>query len=205
MASPVFTAIGIPARRCIVGDAAPRVAAVLDVVVHEKRVVQHFEAGGGGKRILRAATQRARGRDAQRRTQAFARAVDEIFHEPIEVPLRLPRRYAWLRAYRPACRGTSTSRSRKPAGPTISPATGTRRQRDQRIAPGVGTSSRAHAPSSPASTAIKRADIVRGGHVVRSSSASAARHSRTARPVRAADAPARAAATHRGWRGPRPA
>ena len=30
-------------------DAAPRVAAVFNIVVHEKCVVQHFQAGGGGK------------------------------------------------------------------------------------------------------------------------------------------------------------
>ena len=95
MASPVFTAIGTPARRCIVGNAAPPVAAVFNVVVHEKRVMQHFQAGGGGKRILRAAAQRARGRDAQGRSQALARPVDEILHEPIQVPLRFPRRYAF--------------------------------------------------------------------------------------------------------------
>ena len=75
------------------GRTAPRVAAVLDVVVHEKSVVQHFDAGGGGKCVLRAATQRARCRDAQRRTQPLARTVDEVFHKPIEVLLRLLGRY----------------------------------------------------------------------------------------------------------------
>ena len=55
------------------GDAAPQFAAVFDVVVHEKGVVQHFQAGGRGERILRTAAQRPRGRDAQRRPQAFAR------------------------------------------------------------------------------------------------------------------------------------
>ena len=64
------------------GDAAPRVAAVFDVVVHEKRVVQHFQAGGGGKRVFRAAAQRPRGRDAQRRPQALARPVEKSLTSP---------------------------------------------------------------------------------------------------------------------------
>ena len=94
MASPVFTAIGIPDAAMHRGDAAPRVAAVLDVVVDEKGVVQHFQASGGRKRILRTAAQRTRGRDAQRGSQALARSVEEIPHEPVKVPLRLPGRNA---------------------------------------------------------------------------------------------------------------
>ena len=52
------------------GDATPPVAAVFDVVVHEKCVVQHFQAGGGRKRIL------ARGRPARARSRCTGRAED---------------------------------------------------------------------------------------------------------------------------------
>ena len=97
MASPVFTAIGIPDAAMHRRHAAPRVTAVFDVVVHEKCVVQHFQAGGGGKRILRAAAQRARGRDAERGRRPLPDSVDEVLHEPIQVPLRFPRRYAFCK------------------------------------------------------------------------------------------------------------
>ena len=76
-------------------DAAPQVAAVFNIVVHEKCIVQHLQAGGGGKRILAAAAQRPRGRDAQGRAKTLARPVDELLHEPIQVPLRFPRRHAF--------------------------------------------------------------------------------------------------------------
>ena len=94
MASPVFTAIGIPDAAMHRGDAASPIAAVFDVVVHEKGIVQHFQAGGGGERILRTAAQRTRGRDAQRGSQAFARSLEKIPHEPVKVPLRFPGRYS---------------------------------------------------------------------------------------------------------------
>src|SRR5215831_15951560 len=53
-------------------DPAPQITAVFDIVVHEKCIVQHFQAGGGGKRILHAAAQRPRGRDAQGRAKTLA-------------------------------------------------------------------------------------------------------------------------------------
>ena len=76
------------------GIAAPQIAAVLDIVVHQKGVVQHFKAGGRRERVFGAASQRAGGGDAQRRPQALAGAIDEILDEPVEMPLRLPCRYA---------------------------------------------------------------------------------------------------------------
>ena len=54
------------------GDAASPIAAVLNVVVDEKPIVQHFQAGGGRKRIFRPPAQRSRGRDAEGRAQTLA-------------------------------------------------------------------------------------------------------------------------------------
>ena len=76
------------------GRASSRVAAVLDVVMHEKGVVQHFYAGCRGKCVRGAATKRACGRDAERRPQALARSADKILPQPIQVPLRFPGRYS---------------------------------------------------------------------------------------------------------------
>ena len=47
-----------PARAMHRGDAAPPIAAVLDVVVDKKGVVQHFQTGGGRERILAAPAER---------------------------------------------------------------------------------------------------------------------------------------------------
>ena len=76
------------------GDATPRFTAILNVVVHEKGVVQHFDAGRRQKRIVSAAAQRTRGCDAERRPQAFARSIEEILHQGVEMPLRLQCRHA---------------------------------------------------------------------------------------------------------------
>ena len=76
------------------GDTTSQFAAILDVVVHEKGVVQHFDAGRRQKRIVRTAAQRTRGGDAERRPQAFARSIEEILHQGVEMPLRLQRRHA---------------------------------------------------------------------------------------------------------------
>ena len=95
MESPAFTAIGIPARRCIVGNAAPQFAAVLDVVVHEKCVVQHFQARGGREArpphrppSARAVAMHSAGR------RPLPDRPKKSLHKPIEMPLRLPRRNA---------------------------------------------------------------------------------------------------------------
>ena len=107
------------------GHAAPGVAAVLDVVVHEEGVVQHLDAGGGGQRVLRPTAQRARRRDAQRRPQALARAVDEVLHQRVQVRLR-------LRVGTPAASvsvkhvAVPGEPLEEPPGPTLSPTPGTR-------------------------------------------------------------------------------
>ena len=74
--------------------AAPRLASVFDVVVHEKGIMQHFQPRRRGEHVLRAPSKRTRSRDAQGRAQALARAVNEILHEPVQMPLRLPARNA---------------------------------------------------------------------------------------------------------------
>ena len=94
MESPAFTAIGMPALRCIV--ATPRRQSLPSSMSSwtRKALCSISRPRGGRKRIHGAAAQRSRGRDAERRAQTLARSLEEISHEPIEVPLRLPCRYA---------------------------------------------------------------------------------------------------------------
>ena len=94
MASPVFTAIGIPARRCIVGT--PRresLPSSMSSCTRKALCSISRPAAAGNASSARPPSARAVAMH-ERRPQALARAVDEILHEPIQVPLRLPRRYA---------------------------------------------------------------------------------------------------------------
>jgi hypothetical protein len=75
-------------------DPAPRLTTVFNVTVHEKSVVQHFEACSGRQSMLGAATQSACGCEAQCWAQTFSRSVDKIFNEPVKMTLWLPSRYA---------------------------------------------------------------------------------------------------------------
>ena len=134
MASPAFTAIGTPARRCIVAHAAPRVAAVLNVVVHEKGVVQHFQARAGGKRVLRIA------RPARARSRCTARAADPCLTGR-ENPARArtgaaaaPTSERPPRACRRACRGTSPGAQGSPPVPRRRRRLAPRRRRCSGIA-----------------------------------------------------------------------
>ena len=65
------------------GTAAPRFAAVLDVVVHEKRVVQHFEAG-------RRRTARPRARPPSARAVAMHSAGRKPLPDRLEEILTKP-------------------------------------------------------------------------------------------------------------------
>jgi hypothetical protein len=75
-------------------DTAARFAAVLDVVVHQKGVVQYFDAGGREQRIVGAATESAGGRNAQCRPQTFTGAAEEVADQSVQIALRLECRHA---------------------------------------------------------------------------------------------------------------
>ena len=65
--------------------AAARLAAVLDVVVHQECVVQHLEARGGGDGLARPAAEGPADGQAERGTKALARLRDERAQRGVEV------------------------------------------------------------------------------------------------------------------------
>src|SRR5262249_19984465 len=91
MVSPVFTATPCTAMHRT--DATPPKAAVFDVVVHEKKRSAAFLFPLlPDRRLLHGHPAHARSRCITP-AAGLARRVDEILHEPIEVPLRLPCRH----------------------------------------------------------------------------------------------------------------
>ena len=85
IASPTLTARGVPSCRCKCRRAAARLAAVLDVVVHQECVVQHLEARGGGDGLARPAAERPADGQAERGTKALARLRHERAQGGVEV------------------------------------------------------------------------------------------------------------------------
>ena len=200
MESPAFSGDWNSRAAMHRGDAPSRIAAVLDVVMDEKPVVQHLQAGGGRKRVLGAPAQRSRRRDAEGRAQTLARSPKKISHEPVKMPLRLPARDSLRKriaehvaipaqALEKARRSKDVARARQRLG-------------DLRASRAEARTSRRTGVSRPGRPRPVRA---RPAGRDRSARARSRRRSRTARHVQAAGAPARAAATRRGLRGPRPA
>ena len=93
--SPALTAIGTPCSRAS-WQATAQVAFVFDVVVHQERVVQHLDGGGGRQRVGGVTTECPAGGKAERRSDAFSRARQVRRQQSVKVALRLSLRHRRL-------------------------------------------------------------------------------------------------------------